>query len=523
MPRDQITDVDPRRILPYFSTDPQAEEETSAIGDIFAGMLPGIGQAQAARDFSRAKKSGSKLGMGLASLAAVPLVGKPARVGVEATIDALRAAPKLLKAADDTRPVAQRWMGKGKPLGEAVRIGRTPEAQAALDQATKQELQAAALRREQGGAPFPHLATRYPTPGEPTFEFRTVKKGKPVVEEGAYLKKGPSGESAAFMQERQRIVDEMNTQGFPRYFDPEQRTLADVSHYPTTETTQAAARPKKADTVAKHLAAIQTPEAESRLDEAYKLGKEVGGGDRWYYMGQMQKKYMDELGPVEGAKRFKEDFADQMAATTGGADPTDNFLMTGYANFQKGKGLPASERAYEIPSPVGGRYIGGNMEMANKVMGGQPLTAAGQPKRFNFSRNFQGDMGPSTMDERMTQLVTGENAPRNNTYFAHEQLLTEPGPHRVDPHVRGAERQDVTWLGKKLMDDLEEGVPREKLEPGVPMIEHVNRAIHRTSKLTGLSPDEVVRGWIKRTTPVFGVAGGAALIEALRNREEPTA
>jgi hypothetical protein len=58
------------------------------------------------------------------------------------------------------------------------------------------------------------------------------------------------------------------------------------------------------------------------------------------------------------------------------------------------------------------------------------------------------------------------------------------------------------------------------------MVEWINESIHRTSKLTGLSPDEVVRGWIKRTTPAFGLAGAglgtAALVGALRNEEQQT-
>jgi hypothetical protein len=234
---------------------------------------------------------------------------------------------------------------------------------------------------------------------------------------------------------------------------------------------------------------------------------------------------MDELGPVEGAKRFKEDFADKMAATTGGADPGDNWLMAAYHNFQQGQGNLAPERAFEIPQPVGGRYISGNMAMANKVAQGKPLTAAEQPKRFNFSRNFQGDEAPSTIDERMTGLITGtkQAAPKGDSYFAFEEMLSPPGAAAAD---RGSRLQDRAWLGHKLRGDLEKGVPREKLEPGKPMIEWINESIHRTSKLTGLTPEEVVRGWARRSTPAFGVAGAgigtAALVSALRDKEQQT-
>jgi hypothetical protein len=62
-----------RQARGLLSLDPQAESDTAL--EMGIGSLPGVGQAMALRDFERARRMGDKLGMGLATLAAVPVVG----------------------------------------------------------------------------------------------------------------------------------------------------------------------------------------------------------------------------------------------------------------------------------------------------------------------------------------------------------------------------------------------------------------------------------------------------------------
>jgi hypothetical protein len=78
-------------LRPYLSTDPSAVENTDMVADMSLGFMPGIGQAQAARDFERARQEGSGLGMGLAGLSAIPFAGgvvRPIRRGVKALKEA---------------------------------------------------------------------------------------------------------------------------------------------------------------------------------------------------------------------------------------------------------------------------------------------------------------------------------------------------------------------------------------------------------------------------------------------------
>jgi hypothetical protein len=118
MPRDQVTDVDARRAARYFSTDPSAAEDTSAIGDTVAGMLPGVGWAQALRDYKRADKAKDKLGKGIAAggalLATVPIIGKPVA----------KAGGAIAREVASEIPAALRALGVAKKAREAATAGR---------------------------------------------------------------------------------------------------------------------------------------------------------------------------------------------------------------------------------------------------------------------------------------------------------------------------------------------------------------------------------------------------------------
>lgn len=93
---------------------PQDSDLADTAIDIGAGFVPGIGQAQAGRDFERARREGDKLGMALASVGALPVVGGVGRVAsklrkgeqaAEETVKALR-APKVKQTVDNPQRIA---------------------------------------------------------------------------------------------------------------------------------------------------------------------------------------------------------------------------------------------------------------------------------------------------------------------------------------------------------------------------------------------------------------------------------
>jgi len=354
--------------------------------------------------------------------------------------------------------------------------------------------------------PFPQYSEQYP-PVPPPVEKVDPKKGT------TFMGRGTSPETEAFLTERARIQKDIEKGGYQPYFDPEQRMDPDAAKYPVSVDTRKEGWPKKPATVEKWRAKIQTDDARKRLQDAYDAGINAGYHDRWYEVGQLEQAFVDELGPDLGPKMFRERFAEAMAATTGGADPQTNLVSAMYGNYLKTRGLPIPESAAVMPVPTKGLYLGGNMEMYDKVINrGQSLGLA-HPKRHNFAANFMGHKEFATVDEQMTDLITpGLKAPPGDTYGLYEELIAEmAAKNGVSPR----EFQDVAWGGKKA---TKTGGKYE----GKPMIAHVNEAIERTHRLTGMSREEILRrGIIRGQIPVYGLAAGVG-VQALMGNEEPT-
>jgi hypothetical protein len=324
------------------------------------------------------------------------------------------------------------------------------------------------------------LAENYPTVG-PAELKKDKKSGK------EFYSKLLTDEEKTLQAARKEITEDIRQGNYSPLFPLEDRYYADPSSYLLEGNTLVDTLPKKAETIAKKKAQLDTPEGRSRLVDAYHSGLSDTSID-WYAMGQLQDAYIAELGPVEGAARFKEDFADSMAATTGGADPGSNMLMAMYGNFLKGRGMSPPDASFKMPHPIGGRYVTGNMAMYDKVINqGNPLTTAGQPKRFNFSANFLGDRSRATIDEQMSRGMAGINAPPQGGYGIMEGVLAEEADKLS---IQPANMQEVSWAGFKGTE-------------GKPMIQWVNELVERTSRLTDQDPEEVVRRMIRRETPIY--------------------
>ena len=337
-------------------------------------------------------------------------------------------------------------------------------------------------------APFRALAKRYPEVGAPVEKFDKKKNQ-------SFLSKGSSEEQRAVEKQRSAIMKDMEESGFEPMFPVEDRYYADPSQYNLQGNTLTDTLPKKQETIDKKREQFDTPEARAALNAAFDAGQGPMAQD-WYAMGQLEDAFIAELGPEAGRQAFKERFADAMAATTGGADPRSNLLMAAYGNFLRNQGMSPPSAAYEMPYPIGGRYVTGNMAMYDKVINqGKGLTAADTPKRFNFSANFLGDRSRATIDEQMTRGMTSGgkplNAPPDGAYGIMEAIVAEEAAKRG---VQPANFQDVSWAGFK---DYE----------GKPMITEINEMIERTSRLTGQTPEEVLRGFIRGNMPMYGLLG----------------
>jgi hypothetical protein len=310
-----------------------------------------------------------------------------------------------------------------------------------------------------------------------------------------FLQKQLSPEALEVQKARKAAQKQIDSGNYQPFFDVEKRFYADPSYYPTAGYTATDIVPKKADTIAKYEALANDPEALARLRGAFEKAKDRPAAKDWYAMGQLEEAFIKELGPVEGRKQFKARFADAMAATTGGADPNSNLMMAAFTNYQKGLGQEIPTKAADLPFPIGGRFVSGNMEQAKKLaeMGEIPVT---NPKRHNFSANFLGHRDVSTLDEQMSQLWDPKMmSPPPNAYGIYQQALAKEA-QKVG--VQPANFQDIAWAGAKDY-------------PGKPMMQEINEMIERTHAITGEPKEQILKGFIRGNKPMYGIGAVSGL------------
>jgi hypothetical protein len=332
------------------------------------------------------------------------------------------------------------------------------------------------------------MAVQYPDrlPGEAMVDAKTGKE---------YIGKVQSPEAAAVMKARAAAQKDINAGRYDPYFNVTDRFYVDANNYPLVGNTLTDAAPKKQETMDKFSALYNNDASRGRLEAAIQAAQGDPNAWHWYAMGQMEKEYVDRLGAEAGRAAFKKDFAQGMAATTGGMDPTSNYLMAHYGNFLREAGQPLPGAAHELHAPIGGRYATGNLSQYDKMINqDQGITAAANPKRFNFASNFMGHKNRATIDEQMTELIHpksegGKGLPQ--WYSPAEQAVHDVSSKMgIDP-ING---QELGWFGVKGVE-------------GKPMIQVINEAIERTRRVTGMNPDRIMQGIVTRKMPVYGLAG----------------
>jgi hypothetical protein len=350
-------------------------------------------------------------------------------------------------------------------------------------------------------APFPELGERYPQIGG----FKTVeaKKGGGATADI----KVRSDEEQGLLDARRQINKDLDQPGsYTPYFDPAKRYDVDPQQFPPQGITAQEAVPAKQATIDKYTAMANDPAALERLNAAYDHGVSIGGGDRWYQVGQVAHEFVQEYGPERGLEEFKRRFALPMAATTTKASPEDNLIQAAYYNYlrQNGMPIPGKGQGWTFPSPTGTFSGVENMRQAQLSSQWGDFQAALNPKRHNFAYNYMGHPNFATLDEQMGRLwhPSGDAPFADGTaYGIYEQALAREAAKRgVDPRTF----QEIAWAGQKNMRDPSY-VPH-------PMIETVNRAIERTHRLTGMDRSDIVRrGLVRGEIPLYGAAGVVAL------------
>jgi hypothetical protein len=458
---------------------------------------------------------------------------------------AMGPAGRVAGAAGKVAALAGGLYGElGTNEAQASKLGA---AKAAIGDILNPSMMKARMKAEALHGKYPQYAESYPPVGPPALMSKTpdpknpgkftAKPGPEVpyasmeeamakdAEPGFFLQKKALPEVEQFMKDRNVIQQNLDRYGYDPYFDPAKRFDVNPKNYEPFADTGTAAAPKTAKADAEWYAKYGTAENRAKLQEGYKAGQGVPESADWYHMGQLEQEYIKHLGEKEGRAAFEKEFSGMMSATTGGAAPYDNFLMSQYANVAAKQGARLPERAYEMPSPIGGRYASGNIAQAQKYIdsGMARFDPAQNPKRYDFSGALTGNPMSATIDEQMYGALRPPTTPASQgvpewygpaTRVARE----EAAKAGVDPRAF----QDVTWAG--LKKGKTEGAGSVFDYEG-PMINHINRSIETTHRLTGMPKDEIVRrGLIRKEIPMYGV-GGAAVMGGLAaqdryNKEE---
>jgi hypothetical protein len=404
--------------------------------------------------------------------------------GVKAA-KAIKAAKKAVDAAEDLPPLVAKALKAGDLADTALKpkVGAKAEKDLGYDPVA--------------------LGQRYPSvePPVPAIDKRTGK---------SFMAKSPSKEAEALNMARTKAQKEIDAGNYQPYFDVGKREFVDSKDYPLKGNTLIDTLPAKEATLEEKKKLFDTPENRANIQAAYDKAKNDPNAAHWYAMKQLEKEFIDELGPELGRKMFKRRFADAMAATTGGVDPQGNLLLAAYMNHLDATGKPFPSASHELPSPIGGGKYGvmPNIEQYKKlVASGAGIEAGSNPKRFDFSANFQGHRGPATIDEQGMDLMAPipvkkkdgsvvlekRTAPNAGEYGVIEQVWADVAKaNGLDP----SNLQDVAWAGAK-------GIK------GKPMIQVINEALARTAKVTGLSQKEVLRNFIRAQGPLYGIAATA--------------
>ena len=360
---------------------------------------------------------------------------------------------------------------------------------------------------------FPEYAEVYPPMGP----------GTPGVGErgNAYFSRQLTPEAEEFKAVRARHMADMKKSGFVPYFDPAKREYTDPTHYPPNVNTlnvlpsgrgkgevKVASQQK---TIASLLEKYGGEKAlTERLEAGYRRGAQSPDAFDWYAMKQLEDEFIKEYGAVEGRKQFQNKFATGMASTTSGQDPTGNLIMSQYGNYLRAHNMPYPETGANMPFPTSGQYMGTNIQAHKDIFdrGGFSALDESQPKQHDFSQALTGNRNVSVMDKQMVggmgpqQMVKGKMKPVLDQGAPPGQYGIFAGvAHNLAKKlgVMPANIQDVAWAGFKN-------------SPGKPMIQHVNEAIERTHRLTGMPREEIVRrGLVRGEIPIYGISGLATL------------
>jgi hypothetical protein len=339
--------------------------------------------------------------------------------------------------------------------------------------------------------PMTQLRERYAKTAPPVLKF-DEEKGK------WYWAKQKSQEELQLEELLDSIQKDIDAGKITPFYDAAKRFPADPTYHPRAMDT-GNIKAVRASTQAKHEAIARSPEATQRLDDAFQRGEQQKEDARDFSaLGQVEEGYINEYGPEEGRRLFRERFVDGIAATSAGADPRANLRMAQFANYKWTKGEQIPTLAADYPYPVGSQFVAPNLKQFQKLLMEDTGITSANPKRYDYASELLGhtDRGPPIDEQRFRLMDPERSAPPPGTYGHYKGAVADRAAAKgVSPTYYG----DMLYAGAR------------KDHWTKPLITYINEMIERTHRVTGMARDEIVRrGLIRREIPLFGLVGGLA-------------
>lgn len=378
---------------------------------------------------------------------------------------------------------------------EAAHAGMTPIERLQSD------LSPLAMNLAMLGAPIKGvtLAARYPAIAPAV--VRINRAGKP------YEAKSLSPEGAALREKLRTIQQDIDAGRFEHgpYFDVSKRAYVDPSDYPRSGSTRTDTLPARQSTLDAWTAMLDRPDVREMLLQAFKRGRQDPLARDWGAMKQLQDKFVEEYGPELGRNLYQERFSIPMAATTAGNSPKANLRFANFANNLIVNGEIIPTEAWRLPYPIGGQFASSNLAHIQRFMrDGEPITAMGNPKRFNLMGVFNGHQDGLMIDSVLLK-PWGLRAPPPGTYGIFEGIVSDLARQQgVHPLVF----RDLVWAGLRRPHATKS------------MAQEFNEAIERTCRICDKDPEAVVRDFVRGSHPLYGAAAIAPLLYPPTSQDE---
>jgi hypothetical protein len=259
---------------------------------------------------------------------------------------------------------------------------------------------------------------------------------------------------------------------------------------------------------------LADPENIARVNEVVKRGAQQGGME-WYNTEPLRERFIGELGPDKGMAAYQQ-YLDLVAATSPRSKVAENARNASYyySLAQQGLPLPQSIRkggalsvAEPLPSPYGHIAQGLHAQNARNVVQGGGWPVLQNPKPASFSQNLQGNQMPVTIDTHNARLwgmtdTKGRpiDMPEPSQYGFMERLQQEQA---AKLGMTPAQYQASAWIGGGEQTGLKSAAD--------PFVKTVEDRVNITAKKLGLTPEEVLRRFMRGELPLLGTAGAAYL------------